>query len=78
MKCKDHHHKPIIYVEDTPPVNVVTDGCATGIAGVISQGDNWKMVKVAAFYSVKLMPVQQNYPVYEIKMLAGVETMLQY
>ena len=57
---------------------MVTDGYTTGIAGVISQGDDWKTAKVAAFYSVKLMPAQQNYPVHEIEMLAGVETMLRY
>ena len=78
VKCKDHHRKLISYSEDAPPVNMVTDGCATGIAGVISQGNNWKTAKVAAFYSAKLTPAQQNYPVHEIEMLAGVETMLRY
>ena len=28
------------------------------------------------FYSAKLNPFQQNYPVHEIEMLAGIETML--
>ena len=36
------------------------------------------MDNVAVFYSAKLNLAQQNYPVYEIKMLAGVETMLRH
>ena len=56
---------------------MVTDGCATGISGVVSQGSDWKTAKIAAFYSAKLNPAQQNYPVHEIEMLAGVETMLR-
>jgi RNase H-like domain found in reverse transcriptase len=34
--------------------------------------------KVAVFYSAKLNLAQQNYPVHEIEMLAGVETMLRH
>ena len=52
------------------------DGCATGILGLVSQGEDWKMARIAAFYSVKLNSAQQNYTVHEIEMLAGVETML--
>ena len=33
---------------------------------------------ISAFYSAKLNPAQQNYPVHEIEMLAGVETMLRH
>ena len=56
------------------------DGCATGISGLVSQGDDWKKSKIAAFqvYSAKLNPAQQNYPVHEIEMLAGVETMFRH
>ena len=57
---------------------MVTDGCATGIAGVISQGNDWRTAKVAAFYSAKLNDAQRNYPTHEVEMLAGVETMLQH
>ena len=57
---------------------MVTDGCLTGIAGVISQGEDWRTAKVVAFYSAKLNSAQQNYPVHEIEMLAGVETMLRH
>ena len=55
---------------------MVTDSCATGIVGVISQGDEWKTAKIAAFYSAKLNSAQKNYPMHEIEMLAGIETML--
>jgi hypothetical protein len=57
---------------------MITDGCSTGISGLISQGDDWKTAKIAAFYSAKLNPAQQNYPVHEIEMFAGVETMLRH
>lgn len=35
-------------------------------------------MKIAAFYSAKLNSTQQNYPVHEIEMLAGVEMMLHH
>ena len=75
---RDHSRKPIRYGKDAEPVWVITDGCATGIAGVIAQGKEWKSAHVSAFYSAKLDSAQQNYPVHEIEMLAGVETMLRY
>lgn len=45
---------------------------------MVSQGVDWKKAKVAAFYSAKLNAAQQNYPVHEIEMLAGVESMLRH
>ena len=57
---------------------MVTDRCSTGISGLISQREDWKMAKITAFYSAKLNLAQQNYPVYKIEMLAGVETMLRH
>ena len=57
---------------------MITNGCSTGISGLVSQGEDWKTAKIAAFYSVKLNPAQQNYLVHEIEMLAGVETMLRH
>jgi hypothetical protein len=57
---------------------MVTDGCATGISGLISQGDDWKTARIAAFYSAKLNAAQQNYPVHEVEMFAGIETMLHH
>ncbi|KAJ3553076.1 hypothetical protein NP233_g12731 [Leucocoprinus birnbaumii] len=78
VDCKDHHRKPLQYGPEAPPINMVTDGCVTVIAGVISQGKDWKKAKVAAFFSAKLNSAQQNYPVHEIEMLAGVETMMRH
>lgn len=48
------HWVPIQYAADAEPVYLVTDGCATGIAGVVSQGVEWENVRVASFYSAKL------------------------
>jgi len=49
--CRNHHWKPLSYNPEAPPVNVVTDGCGTGIAGIVSQGHDWKTADVAVFYS---------------------------
>ena len=76
--ARGHRRVPLDYSEGAPPIWMVTDGCSTGISGLISQGMDWKTAKVAAFYSAKLNPAQQNYPVHEIEMLAGVETMLRH
>ncbi|KAJ3518583.1 hypothetical protein NMY22_g13602 [Coprinellus aureogranulatus] len=76
--CRDHHRTPLQYGPGAPPINVVTDACVTGIAGVVSQGKDWKTAKVAAFFSAKLNKAQQNYPVHELEMLAGLETMLRH
>jgi len=76
--ARDHHRVPLNYNKSAPPVWMVTDGCATGVAGLVSQGDDWRTAWIAAFYSAKLNPAQQNYPVHEIEMLAGVETMLRH
>jgi hypothetical protein len=75
---RDHHRITLKYGEGQPTINMVTDGCATGVAGLISQGDDWRTAPIAAFYSAKLNSAQQNYAVHEIEMLAGVETMLRH
>jgi len=75
---RDRHRVPLSYGEEADPIWMITDGCATGVSGVIAQGPDWKTAKVAAFYSAKLNPAQQNYAVHEIEMLAGVETMLRH
>ena len=74
----EHSRHPIRYDKGAPQVWMVTDGCSTGVTGVISQGRAWKNAHVAAFYSAKLNSAQRNYPVHEIEMLAGVETMLRH
>ena len=75
---REHRRTPLDYSEGTPTIWMIMDGCATRISGLISQGEDWKKVKIAAFYSAKLNSAQQNYPVHEIEMLAGVETMLRH
>ena len=77
-RVREHHRVPLTYGPDAPPIWMVTDGCATGISGLVSQGEDWKTAKIAAFYSAKLNLAQQNYAVHEIEMLAGIETMIQY
>ena len=76
--ARTRSRQPISYENGAPQVWMVTDGCTTGIAGVVSQGVDWKTAKVAAFYSAKLNNAQRNYPVHEIEMLAGIETMLRH
>jgi hypothetical protein len=76
--AREHHRVPLNYDKSAPPVWMVTDGCSMGVAGLVSQGDDWRTARIAAFYSAKLNPAQQNYPVHEIEMLAGVETMLRH
>ncbi|KAJ3561610.1 hypothetical protein NP233_g10090 [Leucocoprinus birnbaumii] len=78
VACRGVHRKPLDYNEGAPPINMVTDGCLTGIAGVVSQGHDWKTGRVAAFFSAKLKPVQQNYLVHKIELLASYETMLRH
>jgi hypothetical protein len=56
----------------------MTDACINGVAAVIAQGKDWKTARVAAFPSAKMTGTQQNYPVHEQEMLAGVEGMLRY
>jgi len=75
---RDHHCVPLNYDKSALPVWMVTDGCATGVAGLVSQGADWRTAKIAAFYLAKLNSAQQNYPVHEIEMLAGIETMLRH
>lgn len=74
---RDHHRVTLDYQPEAPPINVVTDGCSTGIGGLVSQGDNWRDAPISAFYSAKLNSAQQNYAVHEVELLAGVETMLR-
>jgi hypothetical protein len=78
-KFHHHHHRmPLDYKDDAPPINLITDACTTGIASIVSQGEDWKTAKVTAFFSVKLNSAQQNYPVHELEMFAGVKTMKRH
>ena len=77
-RVRENHRVPLDYSEGASPVWMITDGCSTGISGLVSQGQDWKTAKIAAFYSAKLNSAQQNYPTHEIEMLAGIETMLRH
>ena len=76
--CVTHHRVPLAYRNGAPPVWFMMNACLNGIAGVVAQGADWKSAKVAAFFSAKLNTTQQNYPVHEQEMLAGVEGMLRH
>jgi len=76
--AREHRRVPLDYLEGAPTIWMITDGCSTGISGLISQGNDWRTAKVAAFYSAKLNSAQQDYPVHEIEMFAGTETMLRH
>ena len=78
QQARDHHRQTVVYGKNAPQVWLVTDGCATGISGLVSQGSDWKTARIAAFYSAKLNAAQRNYPVHEIEMFAGIETMLRH
>ena len=71
------NRRPISYAKYRPQVWMISDGCATGVARVVSL-DNRKNAHVAAFYSAKLNAAQRKYPVHEIEMLAGVETVFRH
>ncbi|KAG9221453.1 hypothetical protein CCMSSC00406_0010144 [Pleurotus cornucopiae] len=76
-RFRSHSRRPLSYAKDADPIWLITDGSATGVAGVVSQGKEWRTARVAAFFSAKLNSAQQNYPVHEIEMLAGLESMLR-
>lgn len=58
---RDHHRVPLDYSPGAPPIWLVTDGSHGGVAGVVSQGENFRSAKVAAFFSAKLNSAQMNY-----------------
>jgi hypothetical protein len=78
VSCKGHHRVPLDYSEWAPPIWLMTDTSGWGIAAVVAQGTDWKLAKVAALYSAKLNPAQQNYAVHEQEMLSRVEGMLHH
>ncbi len=51
-------------------------GWSQMVAAAVVRGEHWNKGIVCAFFSAKLNSAQQNYPVHEIEMLAGVESML--
>ena len=75
---REHHRVPLNYAPGAPRIWLVTDGSHGGVAGVVTQGDDFRRGLVAAFFSAKLTAAQMNYPVHEIEMLAGVEAMQRH
>ena len=52
--AREHHRVPLTYEKGAPPIWMIMDGCSTGVSRLVSQGEDWKTTKVAAFYSAKL------------------------
>ncbi|PIL30265.1 hypothetical protein GSI_07443 [Ganoderma sinense ZZ0214-1] len=75
---REHHRVPLDYSKDAARIWLVTDGSHGGIAGVVTQGEDFRHRNVAAFFSAKLSSAQMNYPVHEIEMLAGIESMRRH
>jgi hypothetical protein len=75
---RNKSRKTIDYSPGAPPVHLVSDGCHSGIAASIRQGDDYQTANVIAFYSAKLSPAQQNYTITEIEFLAGLEAMRRH
>ena len=74
-----HNYQIVLdYYKDALLINIVTDTSSLGIGGIVSQGIDWKDSKIAVFFSAKLNSVQQNYPVHNVELLAGIETMLRH
>ncbi|EPQ58519.1 hypothetical protein GLOTRDRAFT_91909 [Gloeophyllum trabeum ATCC 11539] len=61
----DHHRRPLDYSQDADPIFLVTDASHGGLAGVISQGRDFKSAHVAVFHSAKMNTSQLNYAVHE-------------
>ena len=76
--CRDHRQVPLSYGTNSLHIWFMMDACFNGIAAIVTQGDKWQESKIAAFFSAKMNPAQQNYPVHEQEMLAGIEGMLRY
>ncbi len=76
-KCRDHHCVPMKYGSQALPVWLVLDSCGSGVAVAVIQGNHWNKGVVCAFFSAKLSSAQQNYPIHEIEMLTGVESMMR-
>ena len=75
---QDHQRVPLSYGTNSLCIWFMTDACFNGIAAIVAQEDKWQESKIAAFFSAKMNLAQQNYPVHEQEMLAGVEGMLRY
>ncbi|QRV77164.1 Pol polyprotein/retrotransposon [Ceratobasidium sp. AG-Ba] len=77
-KHRDSKRVALDYSPGAPPINLTTDACCTGASGVVSQGEDLKTAKVAAFWSGKFTATQQNYPVHEQELLAIKESLERF
>ena len=59
-QVRENQRVPLNYSEGASPVWMVTDGCSTGISGLVSQGKGWNRAKIAVFYSAKLNPASMK------------------
>lgn len=75
-KHRIHHQQPLDYSTDAGPINLVTNASLTGAGRVVSQGDNLEMARIAAFWSGKFNPAQQNYATHEQELLAVVKSLI--
>lgn len=77
-KYRSHNRVALDYSPGAPPINLTTDACCTGASGVVSQGEDLKTAKIAAFWSGKFTATQQNYPVHEQELLAIKESLERF
>jgi hypothetical protein len=67
---REHHRIALNYSKNAEVINLVTDASLTGASGVLSQGEDWLRAPIAAFWSGKFNPAQQNYSVTDREALA--------
>ncbi|KAF8695684.1 hypothetical protein RHS03_07957, partial [Rhizoctonia solani] len=77
-KWRAHHRVALNYSPDADPIYLVTDASFTGASGFVCQGKTLESARIAAFWSGKLKPAQQNYPVHEQELLAIVESLKRF
>ncbi|EUC63109.1 DNA/RNA polymerase, putative, partial [Rhizoctonia solani AG-3 Rhs1AP] len=77
-KWRAHHRVALDYSTGAHPIYLVTDASYTGASGFVCQGESLENAKVAAFWSGKFKPAQQNYPVHEQELLAVVESLKKF
>ncbi|QRW23063.1 Retrovirus-related Pol polyprotein from transposon [Rhizoctonia solani] len=68
----NRHCVALRYSKIEPPIYLITDASLTGASGLVSQGKEWQMAQVAAFWSAKFTMAQQNYSVTDREALAVV------
>lgn len=77
IACKSPILKAINW-DNPKTVFVVCDAHLTGVGGLLCQGDDWKLLQLAAFMSKKFTAAQQNYFTYEHETLGVIECLLKW